>query len=144
MQGIGDAQDTELGQVTREASARAHVATEANAAGRACPVCEAALTPISFGSVLVDSCVAHGTFFDRFEVDQVLEVCRKYRDAKAHEGKPSVSDIADTAASIAVGSANVATQGAWSIVTSLFLAIFSTSESERERQRDEDIYYGRR
>jgi hypothetical protein len=50
--------------------------------GRACPTCAQPLSPITIGGVRIDSCVAHGAYFDADEVARVVTTCvalRSYR-----------------------------------------------------------------
>jgi Zn-finger nucleic acid-binding protein len=139
MQGAEDTQDAELARITHEAAAHARVAAPANVQGRACPACGAALSAIPFAGVVVDSCAAHGTFFDRSEVEQVVLACRKFRDAQAHENDPTLTGVAEDASAIVAGTAGLAAGGAFRLVVNVLEALFT----ESQRDRDRDRYYHR-
>ncbi|MFO0640907.1 MAG: zf-TFIIB domain-containing protein [Polyangiaceae bacterium] len=53
--------------------------------GRACPACAQPLSPIVVGGVRIDSCAAHGAYFDADEVARVVTTCvalRAYRNVE--------------------------------------------------------------
>jgi Zn-finger nucleic acid-binding protein len=111
MRGIGDAQDEELVQTTHAASAHAPSHPPADQP-RACPVCASPMTPLVVLGVTVDSCAAHGTWFDRDEVERIASACKKQREAQEAEerdGPPITAEgIVLGAGQVAVGSAKIA------------------------------------
>lgn len=87
MRGTGDALESEL----------AHAACRVRAAGgtfakhaRVCPTCNAALSTFAIAGVEIDSCPAHGTWFDRDEIGKIVAECRR---AKKKSGAPEGASI---------------------------------------------------
>ena len=70
---------------------------------RRCPSCDLEMAPLTVGAIRVDSCPAHGTWFDRLEVTRVTnELLAITRRAKRPEtGIPSFDDVVDGTASLA-------------------------------------------
>ena len=56
-------------------------------ADRPCAVCAEMMLPVSLGTVALDRCEAHGVWFDRDELAELLAQSKKFRDAPAeHHG----------------------------------------------------------
>ena len=66
---------------------------------RRCPSCDLEMAPLTIRDVRVDSCPAHGTWFDRLEVTRVtkriIELQRKEKRRQGEAGLPSLDDLVD-------------------------------------------------
>ena len=106
MQGRLEDADREV-VATAETLARASTPPPRTGAMRACPQCSGPMAPFPFGDVELDSCPAHGTWFDHAEL---REVTRSAHAARAEEQRrargediPSLDDIADGVFTVAKG-----------------------------------------
>lgn len=81
---------------------------------RRCPSCELEMAALTVGAVRVDSCPAHGTWFDHLEVTRVTrELLAMSKHAKRREqesGLPSLQDFVHDTKAVAVGAAKIPLQ----------------------------------
>ena len=120
MQGEGDALDAELVAVSKHATGSAS-SSSANGA-RACPACGAAMSPLDIAGTRVEFCSAHGTWFDRNEIEHIAAATQKLRGGgnAGPGGNVSAGDMVDLAGSVVVGAAK-ATVGAIGAVFTFIL-----------------------
>jgi Zn-finger nucleic acid-binding protein len=64
---------------------------------RPCARCSEAMLPYPFGDVMLDTCPAHGTWFDHDEIERVVKAARKLAKKNPLEGLPSSGDVWATA-----------------------------------------------
>lgn len=62
---------------------------------RSCARCNVPMLPYPFGGVLLDTCPAHGTWFDHDEIERVVKAARKASKEPALD-LPSGNDIWET------------------------------------------------
>ncbi len=105
MQGLGDQVDVELARASA-AIARTSIVPGRDTGARACPACGTGLSRIAIRDIIVDSCSAHGTWFDRGEIEAVEKACSKLRQQHQREGEHA-DDI--TAAGLAEGAGLIVT-----------------------------------
>jgi len=81
---------------------------------RRCPSCDLEMGPLTIGEVRVDSCPAHGTWFDRLEVSRVtkelVELSKSTKRQQAEAGLPSLQDFVDDTKALAVGAVKIPLQ----------------------------------
>lgn len=70
-QALRAASDPSLAAVSGEAAGHATLYVAPDQAGRACPTCGAIMGQTTVANVNIDACAAHGTFFDRGELEAV-------------------------------------------------------------------------
>lgn len=136
MRGLGDPATVELTKATDVAARRASVSPAADAGGRACPTCAAPLMPMSVSDVVVDTCPAHGTWFDRDEVSRVARACKKLRETGDSESSGTEAPI--TFEGVIEGTAQIGygiTKAAVTLVLDLFGAIEDRERRAAERER---------
>ncbi|MBS2014874.1 MAG: zf-TFIIB domain-containing protein [Deltaproteobacteria bacterium] len=92
MRGLGDTLTKELARAS-VAAARASVTTVEDSGTRTCPVCQYTTMRLEMGKVVVDSCPAHGAWFDRDEVNEIVRTCSADRGgiARVARGVGSVA-----------------------------------------------------
>lgn len=104
MRGQGDATDEALvATAQRTASSRSTPPRVPDGSARVCPVCRSALFPLDLAGVTVESCPAHGTWFDEREVERVVARTTAAREValrKARGEDLSLEDVASTAAAL--------------------------------------------
>lgn len=122
MQGEGDALDAELVAVSKHATATAP-SPSAGAGPRACPACGGAMSPLDVAGTRVEFCQAHGTWFDRNEIEHIAAATKKLREGGGHAtegGAATGGDMVELAGSVVVGAAK-ATVGAVGAVLSFLI-----------------------
>jgi Zn-finger nucleic acid-binding protein len=122
MRGLRDPVDVDLAHATG-AAARSAQARPRDTGTRACPSCSGRMDRLVFGTIIVDSCVAHGTWFDRGELEGVVAVCAKLRARQHASGGPSIS-----AGDVVEGTGFVVASAA-SVVWDALLAMLTGNES---------------
>ena len=115
LQGRGGALEREVVDVDRRSSLPPTIAPAVpNSAIRRCPACDLEMAPLGIGAVRVDSCPAHGTWFDRLELTRVtkeladLERARTRRRAEA--ALPSLDDFVQDTKALAFGAVAIPAQ----------------------------------
>lgn len=118
MQGQLDIADREVVETANQLARASSVQAKPTGALRGCPQCDAPMSPLPFGGVMLDSCPAHGTWFDR---DELVKVTKSARDAREEdlrkrrgEDVPSASDLADGFLSVATGLVTLPLRALWS------------------------------
>ncbi len=106
MQGLGDPVDVELARASA-ATARTSIVPGRDTGVRACPVCAGAMARIVIGEIILDSCSAHGAWFDRGEIEAVVKVCTKLRKQQHADGL-TAAGLAEGAGIIVTGTASLA------------------------------------
>lgn len=118
MQGHGDAVDREVVETAQTIARASSTPPKPTGALRGCPHCDAPMSPLPFGEVMLDSCPAHGTWFDRDEIARVTKSARAAREKeerkKRGEDVPSASEIADGFFSVATGLVTLPLRALWS------------------------------
>ena len=84
LRGLGDELEHEIARASTIVEARA-AARPSDAGERSCPTCAQTMGRLTVGRTVVDSCPAHGTWFDREEVSAVVRQCGALRRARANE-----------------------------------------------------------
>lgn len=79
MQGLGDAVEEELSAASLDLGRRSLHPAAPDSGARGCPTCGVVMARVPVGSVTVDSCPAHGTFFDRDEIVSVVSAVHRVR-----------------------------------------------------------------
>lgn len=104
-QRLAAAADPSVSGVAQHVSNQArHPNVPANVPGRPCPACYAPMRPTTFGSVYLDSCLAHGTWFDRDELTRVMaEVQARVPPAGAGAGAPPTARASSSGSGITGG-----------------------------------------
>jgi Zn-finger nucleic acid-binding protein len=88
LRGLGDRLEHEIATASAGVAARAAV-RPSDAGTRACPTCAQVMGRLEVARTVVDSCPAHGTWFDRQEIASVIAVCGALRRAQSEEmGSP--------------------------------------------------------
>src|SRR5262249_55237032 len=104
MQGVGDAYDAQVVRTSHVVAEHAPSHPPPDQPGRGCPTCASSLSPIVVCGITVDSCPAHGTWFDRDEVEKLALACKKQREEQARlerDGPPiTAAGVAEDAAQI--------------------------------------------
>ena len=87
LRGLGDELEREIARASRVvgASARTPVRDEG---ARACPTCGQTMGRLAVGTTVVDSCPAHGAWFDRTEVTSVIATCGELRQEQRVDESP--------------------------------------------------------
>ena len=111
MQGLGDQVDVELARASATV-ARTSIVPGPDSGMRACPACGLAMARLAIRDVIVDSCAAHGTWFDRGEVEAVEMACSKLRKQHQrdveHAGDVTAAGLVEGAGLIVTGSSSLA------------------------------------
>ena len=90
MRGLGDEVEQNLAAASIETSRRSlHPAPDSGS--RECSTCGLVMAHLQVGDIVIDSCATHGSFFDRDEVQAVIDACRRMRKRQEH---PGVADLA--------------------------------------------------
>jgi Zn-finger nucleic acid-binding protein len=84
LRGLGDAIEQEIARASAGVAARAAV-RPSDAGTRACPTCAQTMGRLEVARTVVDSCPAHGTWFDRQEIASVITICGELRRAQSEE-----------------------------------------------------------
>lgn len=117
MQGQPDAPERDVVEAAKSIARSSSVSPRPSGALRACPHCDAPMSPLPSGDVMLDSCPAHGTWFDRDEVVKVTKSARAAREQderkKRGEDVPSASEIADGFLSVATGLVTLPLRALW-------------------------------
>jgi Zn-finger nucleic acid-binding protein len=129
MQGLGDALDSELAATSKNQSRVSKSPAPPDAGSRACPRCAQPMMRVVVGETTVDTCAAHGTWFDKNELDGVVAACRKMRAAQAPEDENVI-----TADGVATGLGFVVT----STASLAWASIVTVVEAAIRYDRDDD------
>lgn len=78
MRGLGDEVEQNLAAASVETSRRSFVPAP-DSGSRECPTCGLVMAHLPVGNITIDSCATHGSFFDRDEVQGVIDACRRLR-----------------------------------------------------------------
>ncbi len=121
MRGLGDSVEGELAHASEDA-ARISLTPAPDSGARSCPVCNLVMARLVVTGVTVDSCVTHGTWFDRDEVTRVVKACSRLRKAQRASSPDQVSarGIAEGAGFVVVAAVSVAWDGLVSILDTVF------------------------
>jgi Zn-finger nucleic acid-binding protein len=98
---------------------------------RPCARCSEAMLPYPFAEVMLDTCPAHGTWFDQDEIERVVKAARRPTNDASIE-LPSSADIWATA-KFTVGMVVMP-------ITALVNALASLSDYVPRGRRDDDYY----
>lgn len=134
MRGLGDALEREAAEASAEV-ARTSRAPARDTGARACPVCSSLMGRLVVDDIIVDSCSAHGSWFDRDEVAGVVKACGSLRAKQRGE---EVDDI--TAAGILAG-AGLIVSGTLSLAWRAFASVAETiadASTSSDADRDDD------
>lgn len=97
---------------------------------RACPMCASALFPLTLAGVAVETCPAHGTWFDKDEVERVVTKTRDLREGEERKARgedlPSAGDVASGVATIAIAAVKLP----FAAIGALFEAAFTWNRCE--------------
>ena len=109
LRGLGDDREREIARATALLEMRAVGAPPADPGKRECPTCAQVMGRLPVGATVVDSCPAHGTWFDSREIGEVIVACgalrRRHSIEKADTASPeSTSTTADAKSRCASGS----------------------------------------
>ena len=88
LRGLGDEREREIARVTASLEMRVVAARPADPGARGCPTCAQVMGRLTVGATVVDSCPAHGAWFDRREIGEIIVACgalRKRHSAEAAE-----------------------------------------------------------
>ncbi len=88
------ASDAVFTSVSDRAAAQARTSLPADRPGRRCPICRNVLQPTNVAGVTIDTCAAHGTWFDRGEMATVCDELEK----KATTSKINGWDVVEACA----------------------------------------------
>lgn len=116
MRGLQDQLDAELSAVSAT-TARASFIPGKDSGARACPTCGVVMARIAITDVIVDSCSAHGAWFDRGEIECVVAACTKLHDRQRREDgqEITVAGLAEGVGMIVTSTVSVA----WAALVSL-------------------------
>ncbi|MEA2748031.1 MAG: Transcription factor zinc-finger [Myxococcales bacterium] len=78
MRGLGDEVEQNLAAASVETARRSFVPAP-DSGSRECPTCGLVMSHLPVGDIVIDSCPTHGSFFDRDEVQAVVDACRRLR-----------------------------------------------------------------
>ena len=94
MKGLGDALESEIADVGARHERSSVAPAPADVGVRDCPSCGNLMMHVVIGRIVVDSCAAHGTWFDRQELGAVVKVCRDLKKLQTDGRAISVEDVA--------------------------------------------------
>lgn len=88
MKGLGDALEEEVATTGAAHERTSKLPMPPDPGTRECPSCGNLMMRVRIGTIILDSCAAHGTWFDRAELGGVVRLCRalKKRHANARAG----------------------------------------------------------
>jgi Zn-finger nucleic acid-binding protein len=75
LRGLGDERELEIVRLTASHEMRVVAARAADTGARGCPTCTQVMGRLTVGATIVDSCPAHGAWFDRREIGEVVVAC---------------------------------------------------------------------
>ena len=115
LQARGGALETEAVDVDRRSSLPPTIdPVVPNSAIRRCPSCNLEMAPLIVGVVRVDSCPAHGTWFDRLELTRVTKalgaIARDARRRRSEAALPSLDDFVHDTKALAFGAVAIPAQ----------------------------------
>ena len=135
MQGLGDAVTVELSAATVGVGRRAPLQAPSDLPDRACPTCASIMMPMTVAGVVVDSCPAHGTWFDRDELGRVASACKNLREGQEverSEGPPiTFEGVIEGTAVVGYG----LTKAFVNVIAGIYAAVVRADEREREGER---------
>lgn len=79
LRGHGDELEREIARASASVETRASAARPTDPGHRACPRCAQTMGRLEVGATVVDTCPAHGTWFDRREVGEIVVACGALR-----------------------------------------------------------------
>lgn len=97
---------------------------------RPCARCSDAMLPYAFGRVMLDTCPAHGTWFDHDEIAQVVDAARAMGKRKDDISLPSSDDVW-AGAKFAAGMVIMPIEA----LATLFVSVITS-----RRRHDDDVY----
>lgn len=97
LRGMADDLAREIERASDSVGARAS-SRPSDLGERACPTCAQPMGRLTIGHTIVDSCPAHGTWFDREEVAAVIKECSALRRERIGEREAYAEDEAARAA----------------------------------------------
>ncbi|MBX3192061.1 MAG: zf-TFIIB domain-containing protein [Labilithrix sp.] len=115
MRGLGDALESSLARAGNTHERVSVVPPPPDLGERGCPRCGVTMMRVTVGSIVIDSCVAHGTWFDRGELDGVVSACRKLKALQAPEDPSVIEGVAGAITFLVTGTATVA----WNLLVAI-------------------------
>ena len=101
LRGLGDDREREIARATAVLEMRAVGAPPADPGARECPTCAQVMGRLPVGATIVDSCPAHGTWFDSREIGEVIVACgalrRRHSTEKGDKASPDSVSPEDAA-----------------------------------------------
>src|SRR5262249_52939875 len=82
-QALRTASDPSIVSVSGAAAGHASIYVAPDQAGRRCPVCGGTMGQTTVADVNIDACAAHGTFFDRGELEAVCAASQQARESSS-------------------------------------------------------------
>jgi Zn-finger nucleic acid-binding protein len=120
MQGYADDANREVVETAQAIGRGSSLPPRPTGALRGCPQCDAPMAPLPSGEVMLDSCPAHGTWFDRDEIVKVMKAAHAAREKderrKRGEDAPSAGEIADGVVAVATGLVTLPFRGLWNML----------------------------
>jgi Zn-finger nucleic acid-binding protein len=95
LRGLGDEVEKNLAAASVETARRSFVPAP-DSGSRECPTCGLVMSRLSVDDVTIDSCPTHGSFFDRDEVQAVVDACRRARRRQSPGFGNLALDFVDT------------------------------------------------
>ena len=103
MRGLSDEVERDLAAASIE-TARRSLVPAPDSGSRECPTCGLVMSHLQVGDIVIDSCPTHGSFFDRDEVQSVVDACRRLRKRQS----PSLgNDAREFVEGLSAGAAKV-------------------------------------
>lgn len=127
MKGLGDALETEMTEVGARHERTSVTRAPFDAGVRECPSCGNLMMRVVIGHIVVETCAAHGTWFDREELGAVVDVCRDLKRVQLEGESLSAEDIAMGGVRVVAGLFTVT----WSIATAVLEAIADPDRNRR-------------
>jgi Zn-finger nucleic acid-binding protein len=128
MRGLGDEVEQNLAAASVETSRKSlHPAPDSGS--RECSTCGLVMARLRVGDVVIDSCATHGSFFDRDEVQAVIDACRRMR--RRNDEGPGLGELA-----LAV--VDVVGAGASKVLAMTFAALAEEFDAFPKLPKDKD------
>ncbi len=96
MRGLEDEVDVELAREGRILATGAKKASSIPEDQRVCPVCMQGLSRVNVASIRIDTCFSHGSWFDKAELTDVVDVCASLAASWRREPRDA-NNLVDTA-----------------------------------------------
>lgn len=129
MRGLGDQLEAEVASAS-EVTARASLNPVQDSGARPCVQCANLMTRLVVKDVTVDTCAAHGTWFDRGEIAGVVAACNQLRRQQTSEADDPI-----TAAGVVEGAGAVVSSIAGLAWGGLVNVIDFLVRQDRDRDR---------